>query len=311
MSGHARAGRCAAALALIAAATCGAADQPDGASTPPASPDATAAASTRVVLDLTPADRLEFHGMHNLDKAGGGTMQMLYAAPSFAAMLVEVATHGVLAASSNSAAKRKLQEQADEVLKPYRELLDGIRPDEMVAAAARLLRRHGIELSAGPAQAAAPAGALRFAPVFQLSQDQRAFAVEGPMEVPPLDAAGTPYRNLVRVVGQPLSGDEPARQWQDHDGTGLRRELSALLAEAVEAAVADARRGSTPEVDSQRTFRYPEGGSDHYERGTLIAADCERIRLRNLRGALFSVPHGANSPLRPPRCTGSGSNPGS
>jgi hypothetical protein len=126
-------------------------------------------------------------------------------------------------------------------------------------------------------------------PVFSMSQDQRALVLDNLVAVYDAADAKTPrYRNTVRVVSVPSGAEDPAAGWSANEGEALRSQTSALLAESLAVALRDMAGASA--AAAQKTWRYPEGGTERMERAVLLSEACERRVLKNLRGWLLSVP---------------------
>ena len=251
-------------------------------------------AATAAWMVRTPAqDKNDYRGAVNFDAAGTGTGQMLYPAPGLLGLFAAVATHAVIVNATRSHQKSQLQLDADKVLLPYQETLSGFAPRDLFLRA--LAKRGGappgmlVETTAAPGRA----WLIEAAPVFILTQDQRALVLENTVAVfAPTGAAAPAYQNVVRVVSavEPEAG--VVERWGAEQGLHLKERSAELLARSFEIALA-AAAAATPGADpsgAQRTFRYPEGGRERMERAQLVSRSCDRLLLRNLRGWLVSIP---------------------
>jgi hypothetical protein len=187
------------------------ADQPAGV------PPPGHAADRAVSVDITPADHITCHGMASFDKAGLGTQQLMYTGPGIAGFLAQLATHSALVAGEKSAQKRKLQEQADAIVEPYRSVLDELSAEALLDPVRPVLAQRGILLTDTRTASGQETSPLHLAPVFFLAADQRAFALEGLAEMPAARSGRPPYSRLVRVVGKPTHAQDPAAAWHDHE----------------------------------------------------------------------------------------------
>lgn len=279
--------------AAVAATTlllCGAAGAADAAA--PVAP---------VAVRWTGDGKVAFHGMGNMDQAGGGPGAMMYPAPGLAGFLVAVVAHSAIAEGSKNAEKRRIQETADLVLEPYRPLLDAWTTADLLQRAQAL---PGAVRAWVPANAdATGADLLEIEPTFLLSPDQRALVLDAAVvrrvagAKPP--EAGQPT-HVVRVVSAPQPDGEPVALWSADDGARLKSTAAALLAESLQVVLANDGVAAAQDTAQQRTWRYAEGGRQRFERALLVAQTCERQLLRTLRGALLSVPRAAGAEGCPP-----------
>lgn len=279
--------------AAVAAATllaCAAAGAADAAAQAPVAP---------VAVRWSGDGKVAFHGMGNLDQAGGGPGAMMYPAPGLAGFLVAVMVHGAIAEGSKNAEKRRIQETADLVLEPYRPLLDTWTTADLLQRAHALPGATRAWMPANGANAdAAGADLLEIEPTFLLSPDQRALVLDAAVVRRVAGAkapeAGQPT-HVVRVVSAPQPDGEPVALWSADDGARLKSTAAALLAESLQVVLANDGVAAAQDTAQQRTWRYAEGGRQRFERALLVAQTCERQLLRTLRGALLSVPRAAGA----------------
>lgn len=257
-------------------------------------------------LKLPTVERVVFRGMAKHDAAGLGAGAMLYPAPSAAGLLAAVLTHGLLNEGAKQAQKSKLQAEADQVLEPYRDVLDGLTHERLVRAALPLQRnpepRRAMAGDAGPG----PDWIVEIAPVFSMTADQRALVLDNAVRVYAPAGTDAAFAQAIRVVSRPAEAVEspaaPDSPWRAENGRRLLQVSAELLAESLDVAMAQAQRAPPPADAPQRTFRYAEGGEERMERASLVEAGCGRLLLRTLRGWYMSVPGPTEGD--PPDCPG-------
>jgi hypothetical protein len=240
-------------------------------------------------LRLPSEEPVVYHGVLNLDAAGGAPGAMLYPAAGVAGLIAAVVTHGVLVESTRNAEKARLQEQADAVLLPFRDQLADFRYPKLL--------RMAVERVPGPGRAnvitgadAATAWTVTSTPVFWLTQDGRALILDNTVSLfGPGESARPTHRVTVRVVSRARA--QPDTEWAAPAGnaTALQEESAHMVAHSLALALRDTERAATA-AGSPKTVRYPEGGSERIERAVPVESLCERRVLRTLRGWLLSVP---------------------
>jgi len=223
--------------------------------------------------------------------AEGGTVAMLYPAPTPLLGLIAVLTHGAIISGARAAEDKRRQEEADKVLEPYLAALSAWSPKALVQAVAE-------PAADGPArrvaEGEASAGArwrVEFAPTFAMFAGRSRLLLDSRVRV--LDAAvpGTvPFEVQVRVASNRRADD--AAFPSDDDAELLKQESVRLLAHAVDVALHAHQRQLAALADDTpfRTHRYLDGPRDGMERAQLVGEGCARIVLRTLRGTLLSVP---------------------
>ena len=242
---------------------------------------------------LPAQDKIDYRGAVNFDAAGSGSGTMLYPAPGLAGFLVAVATHAVIVNSVRGNEKSKIQLEADKVLMPYQATLAGYDQRTLFQ---RALEKTTVGFSKGVLEAKALAGeawVIESAPIFLMTQDQRALILENTVAVFAPGAVAPPaYQNVVRVVSVAEPGEDVAASWNADQGLRLKERSAELLARSFEIAIvaAGAPAPDAAAAAAQRTFRYPEGSRERMERAQLVSTTCDRVVIRTLRGWLMSVP---------------------
>lgn len=271
-------------LAGLAAAA-PAAETSERAALPPA------LAAKGFALKLPQAETVMFRGMASFDNAGGHSGSMLY--PGYAGLpgfFAAIATHGILVEASKNSEKARLQQAADKVLEPYKDLLVGFTHRELMQRGLAKLDVAMPKKLIDPADVADD-WVVESTPVYTMTQDESALVLENIIAV---YAAGTPvadrYQNVVKVVSDARAEAQPRAAWTAEQGRLLKDESVALYAHSLKLVLQDLGKqaGAQPEV--HKTFRYAEGKAQKMERAQLLLETCDRAVIKTLRGWLMSIP---------------------
>lgn len=241
-------------------------------------------------LHLPEGAKVPFRGVASFDAAGGPAAPILYPAPGLAGFVAAVITHGVMVESTKAAERERIQEKADEILAPFRAVIDAYTPEELVRAGIPRMATAGPKRLATGASERGAGWRVRSAPQFAMTQDRRAILVDNAVVVDRgADADPPAYSNVVRVVSSPLPpGRDPEAAWGEAGGRHLKETSARLWAESIDAALGQLA-GSPAEAPS-KTVRYWEGGVERMERAQVLVERCDRAFIRTLRGELMSVP---------------------
>jgi hypothetical protein len=243
-------------------------------------------------LAALPDDVVAFQGQVDMDQAGLGTGGMLYPAPGPIGFLAAVVTHGLLNENSKNRQKTQLQETADKVLEPYREILAGLRVADLQRRALALLPAVERGQLLPTDQLPSAHGVVLSVPVFSMTQDQRALVLDASVSVRAPGGVDAAWAHPVRVIWPAAQGAEPQSHWKVGDGETLKASCAAMLAESVDIGRRAVRQTSEPDAAAvpYKTYRFKEGGRERFERAQIVSADCDRLVLRTLRGAIISAP---------------------
>jgi hypothetical protein len=261
---------------------------------------------TRVVPDATEwvvrapvTDKVIYRGVVSFDNAGINGMNMVYPAPNLVGLFAAVLTHGLIADSAHEKKKAQIREEADKVLLPYQPVLEKITHGPLIEQGLAITKRGAGKKLVGLSEPVPGTWVVETAPVFSMTQDERALVLDNAIVVRSPDAPDAVlYQNVVRVVSHPRAASEDKtalfNSWSADDARMLRQESAALFAESLDIVLAElAKEPATAEV-VQKTVRYPEGGGEKMERAALIVERCDRVALKTLRGWLMSVPRRAS-----------------
>lgn len=251
-------------------------------------------------IELIGEDPVAFNGQANFDSAGLSSANMLYPAPSAGGLLAGILTHGFLLESRKQAQIKSIQATADAVLTPYRSILETLKATVVAQAAMDRLKRWA-EGGSQARRERAVDDVWRVSPKYALTQDQSALLLNAEIVKGSATATSVAPPMKVRVILAAPTGSDPKAHWLDHEGRNLRDAVASTLAHAlVLAGEAGLGEASAPVAAQFRTIRYLEGSTERMERGSVLAATCNRQVIRNLRGGLMSVPTTGESA---PDCT--------
>jgi hypothetical protein len=281
---------CRAAVAIVAAiGSAAAAGRDPGAKAPADPPPATG--GVEVALRVSAGERVAFRGVVAGEGPSGPDGQFLYPAPNAAGFLASVLTHALISGSVQESRKSRQQEAADAVLAPYRPVLDAITHATLMQRAIAHMRSPGAKRLLAQPESHAQGWRVESVPVFSMTQDQTALVIDNAIAVfVSTTAAGPAHQYVVRVVSDPLDTQDPVAHWTGGDGEAMKESSARLVAASLDLALAAARAPVADGPPVHRTVRYYEGGVEKMERGELLAEDCGRRLVRNLRGWLMSVP---------------------
>ncbi len=245
-------------------------------------------------------DKVAYRGMVSFEKAGIGSMGILYPAPNLIGLFAAVITHGLIADSAQEKKKAEIRAEADKVLLPYQPVLEKISHGALFEQGLAKTTRGAGKKLLGAAEVAQGEWVIETVPVFSMTQDERALVLDNAIAVRSPEApAVVLYQNVVRVVSLPRPAQEDKtvllNLWSAEDGRALRQESASLFAESMDLVLADLAKGPHTAELVQKTIRYPEGGSERMERAALLSERCDRILLKTLRGWLMSVPRSTAS----------------
>ncbi|MBC7956975.1 MAG: hypothetical protein H7Y33_14035, partial [Cytophagales bacterium] len=128
-------------------------------------------------------DKVVYRGIVSFDKASIGGMGILYPAPNLIGLFAAVLTHGLIADSAQEKKKAQIREEADKVLLPYQPVLEKIAQGPLVEQALAKTTRGGAKKLLGAAETAQGAWVIETAPVFSLTQDERALVLDNAVVV--------------------------------------------------------------------------------------------------------------------------------
>jgi hypothetical protein len=236
-------------------------------------------------------DRTEFHGVVSFDKAGSASGVMLYPAPGAAGLIAAIVTHGLIVGSVNSSQKKKIQDQADVVLKPYEPSLNLMSHRSLLTEGIRKSRTGGKGRLAEYGETPDGNWFIEIHPVFSMTQDQKAIVLDTLVDVHPPGFGKAPTVQMaIHVVSDPQSTNTPEDFWNENQGARLMDISAGLLAESIDISLKRAQLDNMAEGGPQKTIRYVEGDAERMERAQLLEKQCGRALLKTLRGTLMSVP---------------------
>jgi hypothetical protein len=236
-----------------------------------------------------PLDRpVAFHGIANADNAGMGAGTMFYPAPSVAGLVAAMVTHGLIIEGVKQSQKTSLQAKADEVLAPYKAILDNWSERELTQRC--LAKMASPKRSHESPQAPDTQWVVEGAPQFALTPDQTAIVLDNTVLLYRLGSRDKASSIAVRVISEATQDKDTLAYWSAGETPRLRDESAALLAESYEVALRELAAEKSGTQPLFKTVRYRQGDGEMIERAQILDERCGRMLLRTLRGALMSVP---------------------
>ena len=150
-----------------------------------------------------------FRGVVSFDNAGGHTAQILYPAPNAAIAFAALLTHGLINAGARAREKTKMQEKADEVLKPYENVLNGFKYEELIQLVQVKSAVSGTKQLVGLLEKPGSDWFVVTNPIFSLTQDESAIVLDDAILIYAPDSPAAPvYQNGMRIISTPQSAQE-------------------------------------------------------------------------------------------------------
>jgi hypothetical protein len=248
---------------------------------------------SRMALRIPAEGKVAFSGMVNHDAAGFGAGAMLYPALGIAGFFVAVIAHGLINEGAKNNQKNSFQTEADRVLLPHRESLDQFQYAELLQRAKPSLNSARELRLLTATEKPLNEWLINIAPVLQLAQDQSAVILDSAIAIyaPGSSEDAKPvYANLVRVVSEPMTGEETLKKMTDGNSEALKALSAKLVADSIEIALMNWTAGEINKDSSKRTLRYMQGSVEKIERAEVLEERCDRLLIRTLRGTLLSAP---------------------
>lgn len=245
-----------------------------------------------VLLSLN-SDHLEFHGYPDFDKKNEAGA-MMYPAGTPEMFFVAVLTHAAIQGSVNDDKIQVIQTEADKILTPYINTINGIPAREMMGNVALTLdqRWQGVSVVISGAPEGEKQWKLTLEPVFYLLPDQKSILLRNVVKLAALDTPDhVVYQNLVEVLSEDVSADNLQEFWTREQGSALAGTALELMTYSIDLAAKDIRKEFSGEDSRQKTYSYMQSGTKTYQRGNLLMSECKRSTIRTLRGWIKSFPH--------------------
>ncbi|MDB5932563.1 MAG: hypothetical protein JWR60_4270 [Polaromonas sp.] len=300
------------ALCLFLGNTAGAADTQPETQTPmarvadslPEIPPPSAALPVATWSLRLPAEgKVDYRGVLKTNSgAGAPAGGMLYPGPGIGGFLISVAAHALVVGATRNVLTQQQLAASDEVLSPYRPLLDAFTARELFSLAFQNTASVGRTELVEPTQSASSSRLVQGTPVFFLAQDEQTIQMDASMLVFPTGSPATavPPPLVIRVISHarpamPSENQPPDVGRHAAQSAWIKAESTALLAHAIDLAL-EAASAPLPADAPFQTFRYLEGQTARMERGQLVAQRCGRMVIRTLRGLLMSIPIASSGP---------------
>lgn len=239
-----------------------------------------------------PADgAVTLHGTANMAGVSARDTKTLYPGPNAGVFLGAVLAHALVSDSQQEAQRRKLQEQADAGVVHERAIMQTLSYAELMEEVVQRVPWEG-ERALAPADPVPPGRWLvATLPRFSLSEDRMALVLDNVVTLT-APGAGKPAAQVqLRVVSQAHGSN----LWAT-GGQAARAESVRLLAHSLELALRHGPDTAGAGAGGSQTLRYREGAADRIERVRPLQRYCARLAVRDLRGAVLSVPARGEDP---------------
>lgn len=232
-----------------------------------------------------------FHGTVSFDNAGASSAQILYPAPNVGGMVAAVLTHGLLVESSKRSQKEKLQQDADGILLPYQSILAEFALADLFQRSLPKMETPGSKVLLEADQPSETNLRIETKPSFLLTQDQSSIILSNEIMVFGANAPSTPlYKGSIKVVSKAKEEKDIEAFWKENKGEQFKEQSAGLFANSLDIAMREISNNDSSLSAPYKTIRYREGMSEKFERGQLIADNCQQIVIKTLRGTILSVP---------------------
>lgn len=241
-------------------------------------------------LRVSETDLVPYEGVVNFDSAGLNHGAGVLYGPGAAGFVAGLIAHGAILKGVRDGQKSEIQQKADLVLVPFAPVLQQFRQKDLVDGALADaggsprggLARHGAGVAAG--------WLIDSAPVFSMTQDQRAIVLDHLVSITRRGTSKQTYQNSIRVISTAHTDTSPEAYWNANAGERLKAASVQLYRESLDLALRDASKTMRADAGQQKTVRYLEGRLERTERAEVLETGCDRAVIRTLRGWLMSVP---------------------
>jgi len=245
--------------------------------------------------------QVKFLGYTDFDDAGAKGGQIMYPGGNAGVFLVSVLTHSATVSSIKNSEKQRLQDKADEVLRPYSGNIKDLTTDKLINDGIKAEPQVGeLQLTSYEQKKQQDGWIIESSPVFFLTQDLSSIILQNPVIIYEKNNAAKPrYRNLVEIVLH-LPQDKSAAPYLAENGR-LADISASLFSSSLKLSIQDAQQQLSKD-GADKTFYYYVGKEKVFERGRLVHIDCEHMTIRTLHGWLKSVPLPAESANESSNC---------
>lgn len=239
----------------------------------------------------------------NAARAGGG---MMYPGDTAGVFLVSILTHAAVNGAAMSAAEKKAQDAANQVLAPFGDFIKEIDlkflwDEQKIKAIESKVRDVSFSTAGVPAENDWSLGAQ---PVFALTQSKASLILYNKITLaafsgvkPKRERSQTKKKSTkddgltIVVVSDPITEENKTDYWLNNSGSIFKSETKNLFAISVGLAIKSVAEGAAISTAPEVSIRYLQDGLKHLERGQIITQDCKRTVFRTLGNELKSVPN--------------------
>lgn len=233
---------------------------------------------------------VRFQGYYDYDDLGLGANPVTYQSPNAVGLIAEVLIHAVTVEAMKNEAKTATQNQADMVLLGYRRYIQEFEGEELLSSVIQGLDdnydfriiKHGDDFTED-------GWILWSEPVFYMTQNQQELVLRHGMYITSIiNPDVVLHRNLVEVASAPATGENPMDYWISDNNLPLVS--GELYAHSLQVFIADALDQYNDLQNTEKTFRFKQGGETQFERGTLVQQSCGKTTIKTLRGGFKTYP---------------------
>ena len=228
-----------------------------------------------------------FYGMPDLKKADGQPGSMMYWGDAgIEGLFVQILVHALVANEVKNKKQLEAQEQANQVLIPYNDLIEQGTHKNLIKSALLHYPRDDLKFSVSGDDI--PDGdyiVVETAPSFFISPDERSIVLRHQLKA---SLASVPdqviFENLAQTsTSQPYQGIDG---WFGDSDEDFHATTQRLYSVTFKALIKDLY-GRLNEPLKEKTYKYHIGDERFYERASLIEETCQSQTVRNLRGNIL------------------------
>lgn len=228
-----------------------------------------------------------FFGMPDLKKADGRPGSMMYWGDAgIEGLFVQILVHALVANEVKNKKRLEAQEQANQVLTPYNELIEQSTHKLLVKFALLNYPRDDLKFSVyGEDIHDEDYIVVETSPSFFISPDERSIVLRHHLKA---SLASVPdqiiFENLAQTSSsQPYQGIDG---WFGDSDEDFQATTQRLYSVTFKALIKDLY-GRLNEPSKEKTYKYHIGDERFYERASLIEETCKSQTIRNLRGNIL------------------------
>jgi len=234
---------------------------------------------------------VKFQGQYDYDEVDLKSGSVAYPADTGAMFLASILAHALTADSIKNNVMSDVQNRANGVLAPYSKHLLEFENEELVSCVIKSIDdNYKFNIIKYAGEGANTGWLLKSKPVFFMTQDQKELVLKHAMYISHINTPEVVvHKNIVVISSASIESANLIDYWIKKNN--LPRVSGELYAESIKLFIDDMLESDNIESQNkQKTFRYMQGGTKMYERGTLVKNECSRTTIKTLRGWIKSFP---------------------